>query len=317
VALQFAEDKLKVYLGESPEYVRDSIISPKLYCDPILAITHYEIESGYYSKIKDFAMSSMYNSQAQVIHKNIICDICGMHPIVGDRYKCTVCEDYDLCPDCEKDYGHNHVLIKIKYPNQFADRPRPNIKKNKGYYVLGENNKGQEEKFWAKFIREDLGEGFRVLPGVVFEKTWVIQNSGLTTWPANTRFMPTGGDPLIVESAFVGEILPGAEAIIKVKITAPTKQRKYTTFFNLGYNANRIFGPKLWVDFEVFCSERDSKEQKRVEMRMKNMKIPIEMQGNLERLLQIYETLSAEILLDKLVEANNNVELAISNIFKK
>lgn len=34
-------------------------------------------------------------------HKRVICDGCQMNPIMGVRYKCAECEDYDLCERCE------------------------------------------------------------------------------------------------------------------------------------------------------------------------------------------------------------------------
>ncbi|KAF4754051.1 hypothetical protein FOZ62_017670 [Perkinsus olseni] len=34
------------------------------------------------------------------IHLGIECDLCGELPIVGARYKCTICPDYDLCEKC-------------------------------------------------------------------------------------------------------------------------------------------------------------------------------------------------------------------------
>jgi next-to-BRCA1 protein 1 len=51
-------------------------------------------------------------------HVNIKCDGCGMVPITGDRYKCTVCPDFDLCSSCEKKEIHpaSHALLKLKEP---------------------------------------------------------------------------------------------------------------------------------------------------------------------------------------------------------
>lgn len=54
-----------------------------------------------------------------VIHHNIICDYCNSYPIQGIRYKCTVCNDFDLCEECEKTFGesHDHPLLKIRNSN--------------------------------------------------------------------------------------------------------------------------------------------------------------------------------------------------------
>ncbi|KAK1427146.1 hypothetical protein QVD17_15829 [Tagetes erecta] len=35
-------------------------------------------------------------------HPGVGCDMCGMCPIVGERYKCKDCKHYDLCGDCHK-----------------------------------------------------------------------------------------------------------------------------------------------------------------------------------------------------------------------
>jgi len=57
-------------------------------------------------------------AKAQVIHSNIICDGCQQHPLVGPRYKCTVCSDYDLCSACEAKNIHpsSHPFLKMKEP---------------------------------------------------------------------------------------------------------------------------------------------------------------------------------------------------------
>jgi len=51
-----------------------------------------------------------------VIHDNIKCDGCGAFPIAGDRFKCTVCSDFDLCSPCEQKNTHpsSHPLLKLK-----------------------------------------------------------------------------------------------------------------------------------------------------------------------------------------------------------
>ena len=46
-------------------------------------------------------------------HPHHTCDGCQVHPIVGARYKCLECPDYDLCEDCQSKNIHNHKSFKI------------------------------------------------------------------------------------------------------------------------------------------------------------------------------------------------------------
>ena len=53
--------------------------------------------------------------QRGLVHSNIMCDGCGMLPIKGYRFKCPICDDYNLCENCEERNHHNHPLLKIYY----------------------------------------------------------------------------------------------------------------------------------------------------------------------------------------------------------
>jgi hypothetical protein len=50
------------------------------------------------------------------VHRNVVCDVCGQEGIVGTRYKCTVCPNYDLCETCEPLHDRSHPMIKINVP---------------------------------------------------------------------------------------------------------------------------------------------------------------------------------------------------------
>ncbi|GBC09678.1 hypothetical protein RclHR1_09030010 [Rhizophagus clarus] len=55
------------------------------------------------------------NQQENGIHP-AYCNVCNKY-IVGVRYKCGHCDDYDICSNCEtSNHDRNHVLIKIKRP---------------------------------------------------------------------------------------------------------------------------------------------------------------------------------------------------------
>ena len=59
------------------------------------------------------------NKEGKVIHSMYICDGCGMDPIVGNRYKCTICGDFDYCEACEEKFRnvHKHPFLKIYKPS--------------------------------------------------------------------------------------------------------------------------------------------------------------------------------------------------------
>ena len=51
----------------------------------------------------------------ETVHDGIKCDGCAAVPIMGVRYKCPICADYDLCASCEaKDIHAQHPLVKMK-----------------------------------------------------------------------------------------------------------------------------------------------------------------------------------------------------------
>ena len=49
------------------------------------------------------------------VHYMISCNGCGMNHIVGKRFKCTECENFNYCEKCEKMYRniHGHPMIEV------------------------------------------------------------------------------------------------------------------------------------------------------------------------------------------------------------
>lgn len=64
---------------------------------------------------KDLIRFDQFNENPS-IHDNCQCDGCDMYPIVGSRYKCSVCQNFDYCSKCEEHLNHPHAFIKIDKP---------------------------------------------------------------------------------------------------------------------------------------------------------------------------------------------------------
>uniref|UniRef100_A0A069DTU2 Sequestosome-1 n=1 Tax=Panstrongylus megistus TaxID=65343 RepID=A0A069DTU2_9HEMI len=56
------------------------------------------------------------SQNSKVVHYGVTCDGCEKD-VIGFRYKCAFCPDYDLCQDCEskKIHGH-HYMVRIPVP---------------------------------------------------------------------------------------------------------------------------------------------------------------------------------------------------------
>ncbi|XP_071314450.1 sequestosome-1 isoform X2 [Trachinotus anak] len=59
---------------------------------------------------------------APALHPNVTCDGCE-GPVVGTRFKCSVCPNYDLCSTCQAQGTHTeHALLPIWHPMQWFPR---------------------------------------------------------------------------------------------------------------------------------------------------------------------------------------------------
>jgi len=108
---------------------------------------------------RGFQPQGQPQAQAQVVHEDARCHECGTSPIIGIKYKCLVCPDYELCEICESAHDHVHALVKIKRPGQQYKPPqeeqdgysRPVSMVQSDYFEVpiqqgGKPGEGEEEK---------------------------------------------------------------------------------------------------------------------------------------------------------------------------
>lgn len=82
------------------------------------------------------------SSLNKVEHTNIICDNCD-GKVIGFRYKCTVCPDYDLCSKCEAInppvHDEDHPFVKYRKPvvrSRQPNKPKVHIRLSKSPETL-------------------------------------------------------------------------------------------------------------------------------------------------------------------------------------
>jgi next-to-BRCA1 protein 1 len=162
-----------------------------------------------------------------------------MCPIQGNRYKCYLCPDYDLCEICEEAGKHpiDHPMLKIRSP--ITNRQYQRCARKSGLPR-------------AQFVEDrTLRDGISCYPGVTVVKKWVLKNNGEFRWPQGVQLLFLSGD-LAPES--VGEV-PRAEAGATVEVSAtiklPVAPKQYTGYYRLATEDGKKFGPRFWVDIIV------------------------------------------------------------------
>jgi hypothetical protein len=67
-------------------------------------------------------VESLPPTHGVAVHSDVRCDGCGSAAIIGDRWKCLICEEYDLCTACHTSgvvtAGHDiiHRVLRIEKP---------------------------------------------------------------------------------------------------------------------------------------------------------------------------------------------------------
>ena len=94
------EEKLNLIIKEIPEKMEKDFQKKA-----------QELEKLYYDAYKNI------NKSNKEIHTGIKCQKCFTEPIIGNRYKCSVCKNYNLCEKCENEncesMEHPHIFLKL------------------------------------------------------------------------------------------------------------------------------------------------------------------------------------------------------------
>lgn len=91
-----------------------------------------------------------------------------------------------------------------------------------------------------------------VAPGQVFQKTWLLENTGTCAWDQSYRMGFVGGYDLAGSPKKIGQtIYPGQEAYLTVTFTAPDTAGEYASYWRLGTKQGALFGTSVYVIIDV------------------------------------------------------------------
>jgi len=212
------------------------------------------------------------------VHTGVQCDNCKVVPIVGNRFKCTACHNFDLCDACESSGVHpaDHEMIKFKVA--FVRGPRfggpfgGHCHGGRGRRWRNSqcpwNKKPEQAKreqspapvvqplkegMSAEFLRDiNIEDKTRLGRGQMHVKTWSVRNDGNISWDNTVKLVYVSGNREILlddqDQFDVSLLKSGETGDVNVPFVVPEKAGSYRTVFRFVKNGEQ-FGHHLWVEF--------------------------------------------------------------------
>ena len=198
-------------------------------------------------------------SKCITVHNNIKCENCQKKPIIGFRYKCSVCKNYNLCEECEEKNEesqiHPHNFIKIgneekEKENIINDN---NIKDEKIEsdnieldLSLSDEIKIENENNYSYELLSKCDDYFIPNNSKNEDITIILKNNGNIDWPeGKTKLLCDKDDSLITfEDILLPPIKKGHHETIKIELKIPSDLpfEKYKIIINFNVNGKNYGG---------------------------------------------------------------------------
>lgn len=192
------------------------------------------------------------------MHAGTFCNACGVAPICGIRFKCSMCEDYDLCEACEAKDIHpdSHTLLKMKRPQPIETQchaPAPAQVEAKDSKADVHDVKELDAKFESDV---SIPDGSNVVAGSSVRKTWRVNNTGSAAWPEGTMLVWTKGKIKIRGCAGVAASCEAGSSVdLSVDVLIPFKSGRHTGHFRLATASGEQFGDQYFLEVNVTQEE--------------------------------------------------------------
>eukprot|EP00099_Drosophila_melanogaster_P000035 NP_001014491.1 refractory to sigma P, isoform B [Drosophila melanogaster] len=172
------------------------------------------------------------------IHDAVECDGCGLAPLIGFRYKCVQCSNYDLCQKCELAHKHpEHLMLRMPTNNgpgmvdAWFTGPglgRRSGRRSRGHCPFQETNQADPAGEPARDSRRERRQARRHA-GVLTQFVEMMTNL-----PLNTTTATAPAEPQKPKAAEQTESPPQAEPTVTAEKAAeseakPTEPKKVNT----------------------------------------------------------------------------------------
>ncbi|XP_075519575.1 protein JOKA2-like isoform X2 [Primulina tabacum] len=221
-----------------------------------------------------------------IFHRGVRCDLCGVHPITGPRFKSKVKADYDLCSICFAAMGNENDYFRIDYPA--INRHQWSFKGFHDHHARGwcpaspqiqraHKVKPGGSKLDSRFIQDvNILDGTAVEPLTPFTKIWRMRNNGTVAWPQKAQLVWIGGDKLSNLLSVELEIPATGLAVdheldVAVDFVSPDLPGRYISYWRMASPSGQKFGQRVWVLIQV---DATLKETPRVGVQGLNLNLP-------------------------------------------
>ena len=204
------------------------------------------VDELYNNSMMELEKSKMINTNKMIkkkatnnyyIHKGIICNKCGKE-IIGERFKCVNCSNFNLCEICENNYNHDmrHIMVSIIYP--IIDEKELGMKLDKNMSYKNQNmNYILEPNIFYLDRDEDIQS-----------QEIKIKNTGIETWKGTILKCIESKSEIVGQDCEIHETInPGKEfktniKFFNIKVQLEEKKNIYYSFFEMFNEKNQSFG---------------------------------------------------------------------------
>ena len=203
-------------------------------------------------------LNNEIKTETQLIHYKYKCENCNIKPIIGIRYKCNECINYNLCEKCYNDLINNK--INHEHKNFIKKDYIPSIKqfsKNNIMYSYSTNGYQRINK--------------KVNPGS--DRCTInitIKNNGHYTYPDNTKLVCAPKSDIKCDSINIKPLKPGEFEIVYLffeNLDKYERGKKYFIYLNFEVE-NEIFGDHIEIRLNLLLDDNEYFRKMRQEFKL-------------------------------------------------